>query len=175
MQYQHIGYRLRGFYRAAESGHRREMHPDAQHRLTLLRFREQHGTAAACDAFRISRRTLYRWRRTLRQAHTHPAALIPRSRAPKRCRRPTWCASCADCATCTQTSVNTPWPCCCSPGAPSAGCLAPVSLPVVVSLPPRRIRCATAPPAPAPGANPGLCAGAANHACPAAGPRPRWH
>ena len=117
MQYEHIGYRIRGCYRVAESGHRREMHPDAQHRLTLLRFREQHGTVAACDAFRISRRTLYRWRRTLRQAHANPAAFIPGSRVPRTEARATptapgayapsqtgWCAT-------TANDRTVPWPC----------------------------------------------------------------
>ncbi len=49
------------------------MHPDARHRLNVLRFREQHGTSTACDALQTSRR--------LQQANTNPAALIPRSRA----------------------------------------------------------------------------------------------
>ncbi|WP_424948242.1 helix-turn-helix domain-containing protein [Candidatus Spongiihabitans sp.] len=84
MQVQHIGYQIRGFYRVAKIGHRWDMNPHAQKRIDILRFWEVHGTAATCDAFKVSRRTLYRWQQTLAQAGGDPAALTPRSRAPKR-------------------------------------------------------------------------------------------
>ncbi len=46
---------------------------DAKQRLKILTFQENHGMAAACDAFKVSRRTLYRWRQTLREAgHLEP-------------------------------------------------------------------------------------------------------
>ena len=87
MQIQHIGYQIRGFYRVAKIGHRWPMNPHAQKRIDILRFWEVHGTAATCDAFAVSRRTLYRWQQTLAQAGGDPAALTPRSRAPKRRRQ----------------------------------------------------------------------------------------
>ena len=59
MQIQHIGYQIRGFYRVAKIGHRWDMNPHAQKRIDILRFWEVHGTAATCDAFKVSRRTLY--------------------------------------------------------------------------------------------------------------------
>lgn len=87
MQYQHIGHRIRGFYRVACLGHLWEMTPqDAQQRLKILRFFDKHGLDATRDAYGVSRRTLYRWKKALREAGGNPAALTPKSSAP-RCRR----------------------------------------------------------------------------------------
>ena len=55
VQIQHIGYRIKGFYRVAKIGHRWNMNPHAQKRIDILRFWEVHGTAAICDAFKVSR------------------------------------------------------------------------------------------------------------------------
>ena len=84
MQVHHIGYGIKGFYRVAKIGHRWDMNPHAQKRIDILRFWQTHGSAATCDAVKVSRRTLYRWQQTLAQAGGDPAALTPRSRAPKR-------------------------------------------------------------------------------------------
>ncbi len=93
MQIQHIGYRIRGFYRVAKIGHSWDtMTYDAKQRLKILTFQENHGMAAACDAFKVSRRTLYRWRQTLREAGHNVAVLVPRSTAPHR-RRQARCPS----------------------------------------------------------------------------------
>jgi len=60
MQVQHIGYRIRGFYRVAALGYLWDMTPkDAQRRFEILRFFNKHGLAATRDAFGVSRRTLY--------------------------------------------------------------------------------------------------------------------
>ncbi|MBU2763943.1 helix-turn-helix domain-containing protein, partial [Acidithiobacillus caldus] len=89
MQVQHVGYRIRGFYRVAGLGHLGEMTPkDAQHRLKILRFFEKHGLEATVDAFGVSRRTLYRWKKTFKEGGGNPAALTAQSSAPKRKRRP---------------------------------------------------------------------------------------
>ena len=77
MQVHHIGYGIKGFYRVAKIGHRWDMNPHAQKRIDLLRFWQTHGSAATCDAFKVSRRTLYRWQQTLTQAGDAPAALTP--------------------------------------------------------------------------------------------------
>ena len=90
MKIHHIGHCIKGFYRVARIGYRGQMNPQAQHRITILRFWQTHGTAAACEAFSVSRRTLYRWRQTLKAHADNPEALTPRSTAPKRRRRPTW-------------------------------------------------------------------------------------
>ncbi len=89
MRVQHIGYRVRGFYRIAKLGHLWEMTPkDAQRRLEILRFWDKHGLAATQDAFGVSRRTLYRWKAALRASGGNPAALAAKSCAPKRKRTP---------------------------------------------------------------------------------------
>ena len=54
MQVQHMGYRIRGFYRVGALGHLWEMTPkDAQERLNILRFWDKHGLAATLDAFAV--------------------------------------------------------------------------------------------------------------------------
>ena len=90
MQYQHIGYGIRGFYRAARLGNLAGMNTHAQHRLKVLDFLDRHGLAATCEAFAVSRRTLYRWKAALRQAGGNPTALVPRSSAPRTRRAPHW-------------------------------------------------------------------------------------
>ena len=91
MQVQHVGFRIRGFYRLAQVGHCGEMTTkDAQHRLTILQFFASHGLAATSEAFGVSRRTLYRWQRALTQAGGDPQALAARSSAPHRRRQATW-------------------------------------------------------------------------------------
>ncbi|WP_424947896.1 helix-turn-helix domain-containing protein [Candidatus Spongiihabitans sp.] len=45
---------------------------NAQERLKILGFFADHGEAATGDAFGLSRRTLYRWKQTLRQANGNP-------------------------------------------------------------------------------------------------------
>ena len=91
MHVHHVGFRIRGFYRLAQFGHRWEMTPkDAQHRFNILQFFARHGPAATCEAFGVSRRTLYRWKRNLLQAKGDPQALAARSSAPRRRRQTTW-------------------------------------------------------------------------------------
>jgi transposase InsO family protein len=89
MRVQHIGYRIRGFYRIAAFGHLWEMTPkDAQQRLKILRFWDKHGLAATMDAFGVSRRTLFRWQARLRAEGGNPAALAAKPCAPKHKRTP---------------------------------------------------------------------------------------
>ncbi len=57
---------------------------DAQHRLKILRFFEKHGLEATVDAFGVSRRTLYRWKKTFQESGGNPTALTALSSAPKR-------------------------------------------------------------------------------------------
>jgi len=89
MQVQHIGYRIRGFYRVAALGYLWDMTPkDAQRRFEILRFFDKHGLAATRDAFGVSRRTLYRWKATLKAQGGNPAFLAAKSCAPKKRRTP---------------------------------------------------------------------------------------
>ena len=91
MHVHHVGFRIKGFYRLAQFGHRWEMTPnDAQHRLTILQFFARYGQAATGEAFGVSRRTLYRWKQTFTQADGDPRALAARSSAPCRRRQSMW-------------------------------------------------------------------------------------
>jgi len=47
----------------------------------------KHGVKAAMDAFGVSRRTLFRLQRLLKESNFDPRALIPKSRAPRRRRQ----------------------------------------------------------------------------------------
>ena len=91
MQVQHLGHKIRGFYRVADYALRWGMiAKDAQRRLEILGFWRRHGLAATCEAFKLSRRTLYLWRAKLKAEGGNVAALVPGSTAPKRRRRRQW-------------------------------------------------------------------------------------
>ena len=83
MQVKPIVHRVKGFYRLADYALRWGMiAPDAQRRLEILGFWRRHGLAAAGEAFKVSRRTLYLWRAKLR-----PKAATSRPWSPGRPRR----------------------------------------------------------------------------------------
>ncbi|WP_423910159.1 helix-turn-helix domain-containing protein [Candidatus Spongiihabitans sp.] len=44
----------------------------AQQRLKILGFFADHGAAATCDAFKVSRRTLYRWKQCAKPTTPRP-------------------------------------------------------------------------------------------------------
>jgi transposase InsO family protein len=67
--------------------------PDAQQRLTILQFWQRHGLAATCEAFQVSRRTLYGWRAKLDAEGGNVAALVPGSTAPRQRRQRQWPAA----------------------------------------------------------------------------------
>ena len=82
---------VKGFYRVADYALRWGMiGPDAQRRLDILGFWRRHGLAAASEAFKVSRRTLYLWRAKLKAEGGNVAALVPGSTAPKNRRRRQW-------------------------------------------------------------------------------------
>ncbi len=84
MQIHYTGYRIRGFYRVAHSGHVWGMtSKHAQHHLAILKFSDRHGKIAASEAFKVSIRTFYRWRQTLNRHAGSAAALMPESYAPQ--------------------------------------------------------------------------------------------
>ncbi|MEK7201730.1 MAG: integrase core domain-containing protein, partial [Patescibacteria group bacterium] len=62
---------------------------EAERRVKILTFWQEHGAKATADAFSVSRRTLYRWQAVLRHEHGRINALDPKSTAPekKRSRR----------------------------------------------------------------------------------------
>jgi len=59
----------------------------AKKRLTIIAFWEKHGVEATVDAFGVSRRALFRWKRMLRAAKGHVDGLNERSTAPKKRRK----------------------------------------------------------------------------------------
>ncbi len=56
---------------------------EVERRVKILGFWSEHGEKAARDAFGVSRRTLFRWKRALRTAQGKLPALDPQSTAPK--------------------------------------------------------------------------------------------
>src|SRR5271156_2301018 len=91
MHVQHVGHRIRGFYRLADYALRWGMiAPDAQRRLQILDFWRRHGLDATREAFQVSRRTLFAWRAKFRAEGGNLAALVPRSTASKQRRQRQW-------------------------------------------------------------------------------------
>src|SRR3972149_9449701 len=60
----------------------------ASFRVKALEFHKTYKTKATCEAFGISRPTLFRWKKQLKEHGGSLASLIPRSRAPHRKRTP---------------------------------------------------------------------------------------
>jgi len=59
----------------------------ARYRLKVIEFSDRYGARAATDAFNISRATIYRWRKLLKDSNGKLNSLIPKSRRPKRLRK----------------------------------------------------------------------------------------
>ena len=57
------------------------------HRAKVLEFFEKHGETATKDAFGVSRATVYRWQKVLRDGRGKLEHLTPHSTAPKRRRK----------------------------------------------------------------------------------------
>lgn len=57
--------------------------PKAEERVRILTFWHNHGDAAAKEAFRVSRATLFRWQKTLAENRGRIEALTPGNTAPK--------------------------------------------------------------------------------------------
>ncbi len=79
MLMQHIGVGYFGYYRATAYAMKHSLMPEiAKLRMKALNFWDKHGIRAAADAFDVSTRTLYWWRRLLRTGG--PEALIPKAK-----------------------------------------------------------------------------------------------
>ncbi len=61
--------------------------PKAEGRVRILAFWHKHGDAAAKEAFKVSRPTLFRWRKTLDDSGGKLESLVPKSTAPHRKRK----------------------------------------------------------------------------------------
>jgi hypothetical protein len=62
----------------------------AKKKFEVLVFWEKHGLAATMDAFKLKRRTLFLWKKQLRDGHGKPNALEERSKAPQNKRLRVW-------------------------------------------------------------------------------------
>ncbi len=69
MLIEHIGLRVRDFYKIARLSDKWEamMGTNYQQKPEALTFRNNHGLNATRDAFKVSRSTLYRWRKLRRE------------------------------------------------------------------------------------------------------------
>lgn len=56
--------------------------PVALHRLEVIEFYLKYGTQPTMDAFKISKRTLFRWKHIYISSHKDPNSLIPHSKRP---------------------------------------------------------------------------------------------
>lgn len=88
-QIQHIGYRLGKLYSVVNYSHRyMDLPEEASRRLKAIEFWDKHGLDACLDAFNVSRRTLFSWKKLYKQNGTH--GLIPKSTAPKHTQKRSW-------------------------------------------------------------------------------------
>jgi transposase InsO family protein len=62
----------------------------AKKKFEVLVFWEKHGLEATMDAFKVKRRTLFLWKKQLRDGHGKPDALEERSRVPQNKRLRVW-------------------------------------------------------------------------------------
>lgn len=90
MQYQYMGYKIKGFYNAYNYAMKAtiDTNDTIQYRIKVLEFWQKHGTDATKDAFDVSRRTLYYWNKKLQEGGIY--ALQPKSTAPKQKRSRNW-------------------------------------------------------------------------------------
>src|SRR5580698_2776845 len=89
MQYQHIGHKIKGFYHIAKyaTRHLAMLSDKAKHKQKVLQFWDKHGLKATLDAFGLSRRTLFLWKK---QKHTGEQALEEKSKRPHHLRSRKW-------------------------------------------------------------------------------------
>lgn len=85
MLMQHIGVGYFGYYRATAYAMKHSLMPEiAKLRMKALNFWDKHGIRAAADAFDVSTRTLYWWRRGFSQIALTKMALGNNKRAINR-------------------------------------------------------------------------------------------
>lgn len=66
---------------------------EAKRRAKILTFWQAHGLAATVDAHNVKRRTLFEWKRKLREGRGKLESLNPGSRVPKKTRKRLWSAA----------------------------------------------------------------------------------
>jgi transposase InsO family protein len=98
MQYQHMGYRIKGFYNMAKYAWRylAMISEKALYKYKALQFWQKYGWEATMEAFNVKRRTLYYWKKQLRNGQGLPESLNERSKRPHRVRQRRWPQSIMD-------------------------------------------------------------------------------
>ncbi len=74
----------KGMKKSIQSLFNFENSPIAQKRLKIIKFHNQYGTKVTIAAFDISKATIYRWKKKLKEGQGRLESLIPSSKAPKR-------------------------------------------------------------------------------------------
>lgn len=90
MQYQHIGHKIKGFYKIASYGlkHGADMKQQEEaKKLEILKFWDKHGLEATIDAFGVKRRTLFLWKKKHKEGGGSSIGLRNASRRPKTVRK----------------------------------------------------------------------------------------
>ena len=92
MQVHRVGYGVRGFGRITEYAIRslRMVTTKAQHKARVLAFWAKHGTETTTEAFRVSKRSLFRWKGKLREGQGALEALNEKPKRPKTVRKRSW-------------------------------------------------------------------------------------
>lgn len=92
MHIHRISYGVKGFVRLANYAIRwsRMVTEQAKRRARILAFRQKHGLQATTEAFGVSKRTLFRWKKALRTSEGKLEVLNPQSRRPKNLRQRQW-------------------------------------------------------------------------------------
>ena len=90
MLFKHIGYRIKGFCKIASLATKYEaiMTTETQVKLDALLFWDKHGLKATMDAYKVSRSTLYRWRKLYLEKGLK--GLIDKSKTPHHRRKRDW-------------------------------------------------------------------------------------
>jgi transposase InsO family protein len=90
MQTDYLFNAIRGYARFKRFSYLFEMeNTEANKRLKIIKFHDKYGLEATIEAFDVSRRTIYRWKTTLKRNKGNTISLTPKSTAPKRIRKPT--------------------------------------------------------------------------------------
>ena len=92
MQIHRLGYGVKGFWITTDYAIRlnRMVTKEAQRRAKILAFWNKHGLQATLDAYEVSRRTLYNWKKQNKEGKGRLEALNPKSRTPKTRRARLW-------------------------------------------------------------------------------------
>lgn len=91
MQQLELGYGVYGWRSIRRYANRMEtLTPEAVKRLAALKFWDKHGLPAALDFYKVSRRTLFRWKQLYQDSSTQAVSLNNLSRTPRRRRVRSW-------------------------------------------------------------------------------------